>query len=58
MSKCAVCKIDIVGQCLICNSCFKSWPKGLNFGEYCKQPYKPEPVKIPPGFGTAEDFPE
>lgn len=58
MSNCVICKINVIGQCLICNTCFKAWPKGTTFSEYAKQPYNPEPKVIPPGVGTSEDYPE
>jgi hypothetical protein len=42
---------------ILCKGCFDSWPKGLSFGDYCKMPYKSEPIKYPSGLGTAEDCP-
>ena len=58
MTACCICKADLRSPCVICRDCFAAWPKGMGFGEYCKKPYKPDPVVIPPGVGTAEDFPE
>lgn len=57
MGICCICKIDIVGQCLICGNCFKNWPRGKSFSEYCKIPYNPKPIKYPSGYGVAEDYP-
>lgn len=35
MNNCCICKTPIPG--LICNLCFKLWPKGLGFAEYVKR---------------------
>lgn len=58
MKTCCICKSDIRG--IICKDCFGKWsngPKGISFSEYVKLPYKPKPVIIPSGLGTAEDYP-
>ena len=57
MGTCCVCKVSVVGACLICSGCFAAWPKGLNFSEYCKRPYKPEPVVYPRGMSNCEEPP-
>lgn len=57
MSACVICKVNLIGQCLICKSCFDAWPRGASFGDYCKMLYKPEPVKYPAGHSVCEDAP-
>ncbi len=57
MNNCCICNIELVGQCLICGSCFSAWPKGKTFSEYMNMPYNPDPIVIPAGVGTCEEAP-
>ena len=57
MSRCCRCKIDLIGTCMICVTCWREWPKGMGFSEYVAIAYDPPPRIIPTGVGTAEDAP-
>lgn len=43
---------------MICVTCWRQWPKGMEFSEYVSITYDPPPKFIPAGVGTAEDFPD
>lgn len=45
MNTCCICKIDLVGKCLICGDYFNAWPKGKTFAEYMAIQYDPEKRK-------------
>lgn len=58
MSKCCICRIDIIGKCLICGDCFTKWPKGLTFAEYSNREHKIKPIPYPMGHKTRDDYPK